>query len=175
VGRVLILVKPDGVLQGLAGVVLQRFKNAGLKMVARKVVQPDRELLDGHYPKDEDWIEHLGRNILSTYREYGIDPRSRITTDEPMAVGKLSREAYIDEMLSGPMVAAIFEGDNAITVAREVAGATRPSKAAPDTIRADFGREAMGRRIPIVENVVHVSGSREEAKREIALWFPEMV
>jgi nucleoside-diphosphate kinase len=175
VERVLVLVKPDGVLQGLAGEVLERFRKAGLHLVGGpKEVSPDRGILDEHYPKDEAWIERLGRNIAATYREFGKDPKQYIHTDYPLEIGRLSREAYIDSMLSAPIVAAIFEGEDAVAIARAVAGHTRPSKAAPGTIRADFGREGMGRRIPIVENVVHVSGTPEEAQREIALWFPEL-
>jgi len=66
---------------------------------------------------------------------------------------------------SGPMVALVLEGDEAIEVVRGVNGATDGRKAAPGTIRGDL---SLSNR----ENLVHGSDSEESATREIALWFP---
>jgi nucleoside-diphosphate kinase len=68
---------------------------------------------------------------------------------------------------SGPSVALIVEGDEAIEVVRTINGATDGRKAAPGTIRGDF---SLSNR----ENLVHGSDSPESAAREIALWFPEL-
>ncbi|HYP46362.1 MAG TPA: nucleoside-diphosphate kinase [Propionibacteriaceae bacterium] len=68
---------------------------------------------------------------------------------------------------SGPSVAIIVEGDEAIEVVRALNGATDGRKAAPGTIRGDF---SLSNR----ENLVHGSDSPESAEREIALWFPEL-
>jgi nucleoside-diphosphate kinase len=68
---------------------------------------------------------------------------------------------------SGPSVAMGVEGDDAIDVVRTLNGATDGRKAAPGTIRGDF---ALSNR----ENMVHGSDSFESAKREIALWFPDL-
>ncbi len=68
---------------------------------------------------------------------------------------------------SGPSVALIVEGDEAIEVVRLLNGATDGRKAAPGTIRGDF---SLSNR----ENLVHGSDSPESAKREIALWFPAL-
>jgi nucleoside-diphosphate kinase len=68
---------------------------------------------------------------------------------------------------SGPSVAMIVEGDEAIEVVRALNGATDGRKAAPGTIRGDF---SLSNR----ENLVHGSDSPESAAREIALWFPEL-
>ena len=68
---------------------------------------------------------------------------------------------------SGPMLAAVLEGDEAIEVVRTLNGATDGRKAAPGTIRGDF---SLSNR----ENLVHGSDSPESAAREIALWFPEL-
>jgi nucleoside-diphosphate kinase len=68
---------------------------------------------------------------------------------------------------SGPSVALIVEGDEAIEVVRTLNGATDGRKAAPGTIRGDF---SLSNR----ENLVHGSDSPESAAREIALWFPEL-
>jgi nucleoside-diphosphate kinase len=70
-----------------------------------------------------------------------------------------------DFVTSGPLVALVLEGDEAIEVVRAINGATDGRKAAPGTIRGDF---SLSNR----ENLVHGSDSPESAAREIALWFP---
>jgi nucleoside-diphosphate kinase len=70
-------------------------------------------------------------------------------------------------MTSGPLVAMVLSGDQAIDVVRALTGATDGRKAAPGTIRGDF---SLSNR----ENLVHASDSPESAKREIELWFPEL-
>ncbi len=66
---------------------------------------------------------------------------------------------------SGPLVAAVLEGDEAIEVVRLINGATDGRKAAPGTIRGDLS-------VSNRENLVHGSDGEESAAREIALWFP---
>ncbi|HET7689633.1 MAG TPA: nucleoside-diphosphate kinase [Nocardioidaceae bacterium] len=68
---------------------------------------------------------------------------------------------------SGPLVAAVLEGDEAVEVVRAINGATDGRKAAPGTIRGDF---SLSNR----ENLVHGSDSPESAEREIKIWFPEL-
>lgn len=68
---------------------------------------------------------------------------------------------------SGPLVALVVEGDEAIEVVRALNGATDGRKAAPGTIRGDL---SLSNR----ENLVHGSDSPESAGREIALWFPSL-
>jgi nucleoside-diphosphate kinase len=68
---------------------------------------------------------------------------------------------------SGPLVALVLEGDEAVEVVRGINGATDGRKAAPGTIRGDW---SLSNR----ENLVHGSDSPESADREIALWFPDL-
>jgi nucleoside-diphosphate kinase len=68
---------------------------------------------------------------------------------------------------SGPLVALVLEGDEAVEVVRGINGATDGRKAAPGTIRGDY---SLSNR----ENLVHGSDSLESAEREIALWFPDL-
>ena len=68
---------------------------------------------------------------------------------------------------SGPMLAGVLEGDEAVEVVRAINGATDGRKAAPGTIRGDL---SLSNR----ENLVHGSDSPESAEREIALWFPDL-
>ena len=72
-----------------------------------------------------------------------------------------------DFVTSGPMLAAVLEGDEAVEVVRLINGATDGRKAAPGTIRGDL---SLSNR----ENLVHGSDSAESAEREIKIWFPEL-
>ena len=81
-------------------------------------------------------------------------------------LGKPFYEGLIKYITSGPVVALVLEGANAIEVARSTMGATNPVKATPGTIRADYGL-VMGR------NLVHGSDGPETAAFEIDLWFSD--
>jgi nucleoside-diphosphate kinase len=72
-----------------------------------------------------------------------------------------------DFMTGGPLVAMVLSGDQAIDVVRALTGATDGRKAAPGTIRGDLS-------LSNSENIVHASDSPDSAKREIALWFPDL-
>ena len=75
----------------------------------------------------------------------------------------------VDFITSGPVVAMVVEGKNAIKVVRNLVGATNPSEAAPGTIRGDFG-------LDVGRNIVHASDSPSSAEREISLFFkPEEI
>ncbi|HYT10065.1 MAG TPA: nucleoside-diphosphate kinase [Mycobacteriales bacterium] len=71
----------------------------------------------------------------------------------------------VEFITSGPLVAAVVEGQRAVEAFRQLAGATDPLKAAPGSIRADHALE-------VQNNIVHGSDSPESAKREIQLFFP---
>ena len=85
--------------------------------------------------------------------------------------GKPFFAPLVEFMRSGPVVAAVVEGDRVIEGFRSLAGTTEPTTAAPGTIRGDLGRD-WGRKVQ--ENIVHGSDSPESADREIAIWFPEL-
>jgi nucleoside-diphosphate kinase len=72
----------------------------------------------------------------------------------------------VDFITSGPLVAMVLEGTEAVTAARQVIGATNPLEASPGSIRGDFAIETG-------QNLVHGSDSPESAQREIELFFPE--
>jgi nucleoside-diphosphate kinase len=80
--------------------------------------------------------------------------------------GKPFFGGLIEFITSGPLVAAIFEGQNAVDAGRQIIGATDPLKAAPGSIRADYATEMR-------RNLVHGSDSPESAEREIAIYFGE--
>ena len=73
----------------------------------------------------------------------------------------------VEFITSGPLVAMVLEGHEAVVAARQVIGATNPLEAAPGSIRGDFALE-------IGQNMVHGSDSNESAAREAALFFPDL-
>ncbi len=75
-------------------------------------------------------------------------------------------DTLIEYITSGPVVASVFEGPNAINAVRATMGATDPAEAAPGTIRGDFG-------VHIDHNLVHGSDGPDTATREITLFFPD--
>jgi nucleoside-diphosphate kinase len=83
--------------------------------------------------------------------------------------GKPFYQPLVDFMLSGPVVAAVAEGQRVVEGFRALAGATDPATAAAGTIRGDLGRAWDA---PVQKNIVHGSDSPESAVREIGLWFP---
>lgn len=78
--------------------------------------------------------------------------------------GKPFHESLLAFLTSGPTVAMVWEGREAVAVARNLIGATDGGKAAPGTLRGDFG-------ISVQNNLVHGSDSPENAASEIGLWF----
>ncbi|MCA1023292.1 nucleoside-diphosphate kinase [Halobacillus litoralis] len=70
----------------------------------------------------------------------------------------------VEFITSGPVFAMVWEGEDVIAAARQMMGATKPSEAAPGTIRGDFG-------MIVGKNVIHGSDSKESADREISLFF----
>ena len=83
--------------------------------------------------------------------------------------GKPFYQPLVDFMLSGPIVAAVAEGQRVIEGFRALAGATDPTAALPGTVRGDLGRDWGA---AVQQNIVHGSDSLQSAMREIALWFP---
>jgi nucleoside-diphosphate kinase len=73
----------------------------------------------------------------------------------------------VEFIVSGPLVAMVLEGYEAVTAARQVIGATNPLEASAGSIRGDFALEVQA-------NLVHGSDSPQSAEREIALFFPEL-
>lgn len=72
----------------------------------------------------------------------------------------------VEYIVSGPVVAMVWEGKQVVSTGRKLVGATNPLAAEPGTIRGDFA-------VDIGRNVIHGSDSVENARKEIALWFPE--
>ena len=114
--------------------------------------------------------------VLSRYEAKGL---SIVAMEHRTITGEMADAHYAEHVerdfypplrefaTSGPLVALVLEGDEAVTVVRALTGATDGRKADPGTIRGDF---SLSNR----ENLVHASDSAESAEREIALWFPHL-
>jgi nucleoside-diphosphate kinase len=175
--RTLVLLKPDAVQRGLTGEIISRFEQAGLKLVATKMVRPEKELAHKHYPTGRrQWVEGMGKKSLHDYQEQGIDPVSHIGTNEAHKIGLMVQGWLVDFLVSGPVIALVLEGQNAIQRVRDIAGNTVPIYADKGTIRGDFSDDSpaiANKEKRAVSNLVHASGDKEEAAFEIGLWFSE--
>lgn len=143
--QTLVLLKPDAVERGLIGKIINRFEEAGFKIVALKMVKADKELVEKHYT--EDISRRLGEHI----RKYNVD-----------------------FITSGPIVAMIIEGVMAIENVRKFCGTTEPKSSPPGTIRGDFSHISYGYcddAKKVVKNIIHASENSDYAKREIEVWF----
>ncbi len=143
--RTLVLVKPDGVERGLVGECIDRFEKRGLKIVGLKMVWTDKDHAMKHYT--EDISKRRGEHV---------------------------REKLLEFITSGPVVAMVIEGVNAIENIRKLVGSTEPKSSQPGTIRGDFTHvsysyaDAKG---IAVKNLIHASSDEKDAKHEINLWF----
>ena len=144
VQRTLVLLKPDALARGLAGRIITRFEDALLKIVGIKMARLDADFARRHY---FDLEERLGADIYN------------------------STATFIQ---SGPVIAVVLEGVDAVAKVRQIIGSTYPNAAAPGTVRGDFAHqtkassEISGK---AVMNLVHASGNADEAKYEVDLWF----
>ncbi len=143
--RSLILLKPDAIDRGLVGEIIQRFEKVGLKIAGMKLVQPDEQAAKQHYT--EDLAQRRGEHV---------------------------RQMMVEMLTSGPVLAICLEGVEVVELVRKMIGSTEPKSAAPGTIRGDYShvsfKHADEKKIGVM-NLIHASGSPEEAEQEIAVWF----
>lgn len=149
VEKTLIVFKPDSVQRGLVGRILTRFEQVGLKIIATKMIAPDKQHYYRHY-------EEIGKMITRR--------------------GKEKFDVTLEMMVQGPVIAMVLEGVEAVDLVRKLVGATEPKSAAPGTIRGDFSHmsfqyaDSEGKGVP---NLIHASGNIEEAAEEISHWFSD--
>lgn len=172
--RTFVIVKPDGVRKGLTGEIIKRFEQRDLKIVALEMFMPDKKQIDEHYPKDETWLRRLGQKSLTTYEKYGVDPVSKLGTNDEFKIGGMVRQWLVDYMTSAPLVKMVVQGIHAVDVVRKIAGPTLPYKADMGTIRGDFSIDSpllANSEKRAVANLLHASETPEEAQHEIEHWF----
>ena len=127
--------------------------------------------------KPDAFARNLSGEIIARFEAKGlrIAALKQMTVTEDLAKqhyaeheGKPFFGELVDFITSGPLVAMVLEGYEAVKAARQVIGATNPLEAAPGSIRGDFALE-------VGKNMVHGSDSNESATREANLFFPELV
>ena len=143
--QTLVLLKPDAIDRGLIGEIITRFERAGLKISGLKMIQAQKAHAEKHYT--EDLAKRRGQHV---------------------------RDLMIEMITSGPIVAIVLEGVEAVDNVRKMVGTTEPKSAAPGTIRGDYShvsfKHADSKKMGVY-NLIHASGSVEEAPQEIAVWF----
>lgn len=167
--QTLLLIKPDGVQRSLVGDIISRIERVGLKIVALKMVVPTREQLVTHYNKDDEWFMKKGTKIVEDRRANGLP-----VDKEPIEYGREIIEQLVSFMTTGPIVAMVIQGNEAVNVVKKLVGGTEPATSDVGTIRGDYtidSYEHAGVQERAVRNLVHCSDEFEEAKRETSVWF----
>ena len=174
--RSLVLLKPDAVQRGIAGEILHRFERAGLKIVGAKLITADKDVVKKHYKKDAEWHKMVGGFSLKDCDAHGLSATDLFGTVDAEEIGRIINGWLYDMFKIGPVFAFVFEGSGAVHKIRELVGSTYPDKAQPGTIRGDFGLDSVFssmKRKRAVLNLIHASGTPEEAEDEIKMWFKE--
>lgn len=149
--KVLIIIKPDGLVKSLTGNIIIALSETKLKIVGAKIVKVSRELAEEHYSDLKPTLtKKHGEKKANTIFENII--------------------RYMQGEFHTPRVfAMVYSGENAIKKVKKIVGKTNPEEAAPTTLRGKYGR--FNSKMNIMENIVHCSDSPENAKKEIDLWF----
>ncbi|MBF1015648.1 MAG: nucleoside-diphosphate kinase [Candidatus Nanogingivalaceae bacterium] len=147
--RTLILFKPDAVQRGIVGEILTRFERVGLKIIGTKMIFPNKEHYHKHY-------EGIGKMVTRR--------------------GEKAFDMALEFMTQGPVIAMVLEGVESVELVRKLVGGTEPKTALPGTIRGDYSHMSFGyadEHNVGIPNLIHASGSVEEAKQEIEHWFAD--
>jgi len=172
--RTLVLIKPDAFKRHLTGEIIARFERVGLKLEKMKLIKPVKETVEKHYPDDEEWLKSIGEKTIKTYQKYNLNLIDDLGTDDVLEIGKKIRKWLIQYVTSGLVVAIVISGNHAIEVVRKLVGNTVPVFAELGTIRGDYSIDSpdlADKEKRSIQNLVHASGNKKEAKKEIALWF----
>lgn len=164
--QTLIIIKPDGVSRGLTDEIIKRYETAGLTVVKRKDMMAPLNIVEKHYPMDPEYLRAIGEKTIAAGQKV------KSAEDQGRKVVTWLRKF----ITSGPIVVLLLEGEDAVNVARKVTGFTDPQTAEKGTIRGDLGTDSIlkaNMEERPVYNLIHASGSEEEAEKEIKLWFPE--
>lgn len=145
--RTLIVLKPDTLARGLCGEILTRFEKVGLKIVAMKMLKPNKDFFYHHYETIGSMISRRGEKPFNDNLVY---------------------------MQKSPVIAIVLEWIEAPKLVRKMVGTTEPQVAFPGTVRGDYAHisfsyaDSIDKAIP---NLIHASGDSQEAEQEVAHWF----
>lgn len=168
--RTLVVIKPDGIQRVLVGEIVKRFERVGLKIVGLKMIVPTEGFIEKHYTLDPEWRRKTGEKSIKSYIAKGLKP----PMEDPMEVSKVVLDNLKKYMTSGPVIVLVYEGAHAVSIVRKITGGTEPLTSDVGTIRGDFvldSYEMTDKDGRAVRNLIHSSGSIEEAELEINHWF----
>lgn len=168
--RTLVIIKPDGVQRTLIGEIVGRYERSGYKIVAMKMLVPTAEIVEKHYTLDPNWKRNVGEKAISSYVKKGQTPPA----NDPIEVGNMVVERLKKYFTSGPVIAMVWQGAHVVEVVRKITGGTEPRSSDVGTIRGDFvidSYQMADTDDRAIRNLIHASGSVEEANNEINLWF----
>lgn len=162
--KTLVLLKPDAVARNLIGEIIKRYEDAGLKVVELKMMVAPLEIIDKHYPQNEAYLRLIGEKSVKAGENVA----------DPVEMGRNVVSWLKKFITSGPIVAMVLEGEDAVLKVRKITGFTDPASADKGTIRGDLGTDSIlkanAEKRP-VWNLIHASGNPEEAEHEVNLWF----
>jgi len=168
--RTLMVIKPDGIQRSLVGEIIRRYERVGLKLVGLKMFVPSAKMIEEHYLLDPNWKRMVGEKAIESYKKRGLKPSS----EDPEEVGDRVIDGLKNYLSAGPVIATVWQGAHAVEVIRKLTGGTEPRTSDVGTIRGDFvldSYQMADSDTRAVRNLIHASGSLEEAEKEIAHWF----
>ena len=168
--RTLIVIKPDGIQRSLVGEIILRYERIGLKLMALKMLILSPEFVEQHYTLDPTWLKKTGEKTIAGYEAKGLKPPSK----NPEEISAKILEGLKKYVTAGPVIAMVWQGAHAVQIARKVTGGTEPLVSDVGTSRGDFvldSYQMADNDSRAVRNLIHASGSPEEADKEIAHWF----
>jgi len=173
--RTLVILKPDAVQRALIGEIITRYERLGLKLVGLKMCVPTKQQIEQHYTLDPNWRRVTGEKTIASYKSRDLTPPS----EDPLEITAKILANLQKYMTAGPVIVMVWEGAHAVELVRKVTGGTEPRGAAVGTIRGDFVVDSYVMADTddrAVRNLIHGSGSVDEANAEIAHWFnPEEI
>ncbi len=168
--RTLIVIKPDGIQRSLIGEIIKRYERVGLKLVGVKMVVPTEDFVEKHYTLNPEWRRITGEKRIKAAHEAGEVPPS----EDPLEVTAIVLNKLKKYLTSGPVIAMVWQGAHAVEVVRKITGGTEPKTSDIGTVRGDFVLDSYlmaDQDDRSVRNLVHASGTKEEAEMEIKHWF----
>jgi nucleoside-diphosphate kinase len=170
--RTLVVIKPDGIQRTLVGEIIKRYERLGLKMTAVKMLVPKEDFVEQHYTLDPNWRTVTGEKTIKSYQAKGLTPPSL----DPLEITAVILDNLKKYMTSGPVIAMVWQGAHAVKIIRKITGGTEPLTSDVGSIRGDFvldSYQMTDEDNRSVRNLVHASGSPEEAEMEIKHWFKD--
>ncbi len=166
----MVLIKPDGLQRTLVGEIIKRYERLGLKIVGLKMLVPTAEHVEKHYTLHPGWKKAVGEKAIESYIKKGKTPPSM----DPLKVGDQVIERLKKYLTSGPVVAMVWQGAHVVGIIRKITGGTEPLSSDVGTIRGDFVLDSYQMADTddrAIRNLIHASGTVEEAEHEIQHWF----